>query len=300
MPNDRISEHPRQHGSSRSGGVGIGLARLRGPAPVFVGHGTATIAVHEAIEKASHGRRAVLVSGAPGTGKRTIAELLHHFAGADIPALETVRIDARGRIGQIGEFAYLCPVEQLSLEQQARLPNLVGLGRLVIGTRLELGSDEAAARLSPKLLRWCGAPIELPSLVERVHDLEALAMYFFGRTPSRRPFCGISADAIHCMRAYSWPGNGSELEAVIADALEHAAGPVLEVDDLPAMLRAQAGLQRPSEDEFSLELALRRAIDKAIRHARGNKRRAARLLGIGKSTLYRKLEEVEQRPTRPS
>jgi DNA-binding NtrC family response regulator len=262
---------------------------------MFVGHGAATLAVHEAVAKVSNGRRAVLVSGAPGTGKRTIAELLHHFAGADIPTLESVRIDARGRLGHIGEFAYLAPIEQLSLDQQAQLPNIVGLGRLVIGTRLRLDSQEAAARLSPKLRRWCGNPIQLPSLAERADDLEALAMYFFGRTPSPRPFCGISADAIHCMRAYPWPGNGSELEAVIAEALACARGPVLEVDDLPPLLRTYAGLACSSDDEFSLELAMRRAIDKAIRHARGNKRRAARLLGIGKSTLYRKLEEIEER-----
>lgn len=258
---------------------------------MFVGQGAATVAVHKALERAATGRRAVLVSGAPGTGKRTIAELLHHFAGADIPMLESVRIDARGRIGHIGEFAYLAPVEQLSLDQQARLPNLVGLGRLILGTRLPLDSPEAAARLSPKLRRWCGAPIQLPSLAERADDLEALAMYFFAHTPSPRPFCGISADAIHCMRAYPWPGNGSELEAVIAEALGRARGPMLEVNDLPPLLRTHAGLAYPCEDEFSLELAQRRAIDKAIRHARGNKRRAARLLGIGKSTLYRKLEE---------
>jgi DNA-binding NtrC family response regulator len=256
---------------------------------MFVGHCAATLAVHRAVEKASSGRRPVLVSGAPGTGKRTIAELLHHFAGVDIPTLESVRIDARGRIRHIGEFAYLAPVEQLSLDQQAELPHLVGLGRLIVGTRLQLDSPEAATRLSPRLRRWCGAPIELPSLAERADDLEALAMYFFGRTPSSRPFCGISAAAIRCMRAYPWPGNGSELEAVIAEALDGARGPMLEVSDLPPLLHA--GLDRSHDDEFSLEQALHRAIDKAIRHARGNKRRAARLLGIGKSTLYRKLEE---------
>jgi DNA-binding NtrC family response regulator len=288
MPNDRISEHPTQ----RNGVVvGIGRARLRSPAPMFVGQCPATLAVHEAIDKAANGRRAVLISGAPGTGKRTIAELLHHFAAADIPAFESVQIDARGRIGRIGEFAYLAPVEQLSLDQQARLPNLVGLGRLIIGTRLQLDSPEAAARVSPKLRRWCGTTIQLPSLAERADDLEMLAMYFLGRTPSPRPFCGISAEAIHCMRAYAWPGNGSELETVIAAVLERAKGPVLQVDDLPPLLRAHASLTWAPDAEFSLEQAQRRAIDKAIRHARGNKRRAARLLGIGKSTLYRKLEE---------
>jgi DNA-binding NtrC family response regulator len=257
---------------------------------MFVGQSAATLMVHKAFSSASNGRRAVLISGATGTGKRTIAELLHHFAGADVPPLESVRIDV-GRIGHIGEFAYLAPVEQLSLDQQARLPNLVGLGRLIVGTRLQLDGPEAAACLSPKLRRWCGTPIELPTLAERADDLELLAMYFLGRTTSARPFAGFSAAALHCMRAYTWPGNGTELEAVIAEAVERGRGPLLEVDDLPPLLRACAGLESTPEAEFSLELAQRRAIDRAIRHARGNKRRAARLLGIGKSTLYRKLEE---------
>src|SRR5262245_21010203 len=112
MPNDRISEHPAQRSASVV--VSIASGRKRGPAPMFVGQGAGTLAVHEAIEKASNGRRAVLISGAPGTGKRTIAELLHHFTCADIPAFECVRIDALGRIGHIGDFAYLAPVEQLS------------------------------------------------------------------------------------------------------------------------------------------------------------------------------------------
>lgn len=290
MPNDRISEPPPQR--DRSGGIGLAGARLRGPAPMFVGQSAATLLVHKAVEKASNGRRAVLISGATGTGKRTIAELLHHFAGVDIPALDSARIDGHGRIGRIGEFTYLAPVEQLSLDQQAQLPNLVGLGRMIIGTRLQLDSPEAVACLSPKLRRWCGTPIELPTLAERADDLEVLAMYFLGRTSSPRPFGGISAAALHCLRAYAWPGNGSELEAVIAEAVERGRGPLLEADDLPPLLRACAGLESTPEAEFSLELAQRRAIDKAIRHARGNKRRAARLLGIGKSTLYRKLEEA--------
>ena len=279
---------------------------------MFVGKGPATLAVHQAVDKAAKSRRAVLLSGAPGTGKRTIADLLHHFAGPESP-LEIVRIDSRGRVGEFGEFAYLAPVEQLSLEQQARLPNLVGLGRLILGTRLELGSPQAAAQLSPKLLRWCGPAIALPSLAERIDDLEALATYFLSYTHSRRPISGISAAALDCMRAYAWPGNGTELESILAEALGRAVGPVLEASDLPPSMApsmapsvappgtpsagGRAGRTTSPDAEFSLELAQRRAIDKAIRHARGNKRHAARLLGIGKSTLYRKLEQDEEQPS---
>jgi DNA-binding NtrC family response regulator len=273
--------------SKRSG------ARPQSSPPMFVGRSAASLAVHKALAKAVKSRRSVLVSGAPGTGKRTIAELLHHFAAPDAPALDVVRIDSRGRFGTIGEFAYLGPIEQLSLDQQARLPNLVGLGRLILGTRLSLESHAAVARLSPKLLRWCGTTIELPSLAERIDDIEALAMYFLARMSSSRPFSGISAAAIDRLQAYAWPGNVTELEAVIQAAVNHAAGPVLDASDLPPPLRA-VDMSSTEDAEFSLELAQRRAMAKAVRHARGNKRQAARLLGIGKSTLYRKLEDDDE------
>lgn len=262
---------------------------------MFVGKSAASLAVHKAIGKAAKSRRGVLVSGAPGTGKRTVAELLHHFAGHDVPALDIVRIDSRGRFGTIGEFAYLAPIEHLSIEQQARLPNHLGLGRLILGTRIALDSRAAATRLSPKLLRWCGTPIQLPSLAERIDDIEALAMYFLARSASPRPFSGISASAVDCLQAHAWPGNVSELEAVLGEAIEHAAGPVLDANDLPPPLRGAASLAGSPDAEFSLDLAQRRAMAKAIRHARGNKRHAARLLGIGKSTLYRKLGDDDEK-----
>lgn len=257
---------------------------------MFVGKSAASRAVHAAIGKAARSRRgAVLVSGLRGTGKRTVAELLHHFLGPDTATLDIVRIDRRGRFGTIGQFAYLAPIERLSLDQQARLPNHLGLGRLILGTRLNLDSAAAQARLSPKLLRSCGAQIQLPRLAARIDDIEALALYFLARAPSPRPLSGISAAAIDRLQAHDWPGDGAELEAVLREAIDRAAGPVIEASDLPPKLRAPTGPANSTDVEYSLVHAQRRAIDKAIRHARGNKRHAARLLGIGKSTLYRKL-----------
>lgn len=282
MPNDRSTFVPQR----------LGLARLLASPPAYFGNAAASRAVQQAIVDALAERGPVLVHGASGTGKRTVAEILHHFGGGDIPRLESVSIDARGRCGSIGDFAYLCPVEQLSVAEQDALPNRVGLSRLIIGTRLDPNSREGRARLSGTLLRWCRTRIALPSLAERIEDLELIAMMMLPHLPARAPIGGISEDAVDCLCGYDWPGNVSELESVLRFALGRARGASLDVEDLPPRLVIRAVGEvspRSPEQVFSLANAEREAVRRAMRHARGNKRRAARLLQIGKTTLYRKL-----------
>ena len=149
------------------------------PAPsqsvaAFLGRSAVTRAVATKIQQAVSADVPVLLVGAPGTGKRTIAELIHHFGDGQAPSLQTVKIDESGRLGHISDLAYLCPVERLSLEQQVRIPNEAGLRRLLVGTRLDPDSREGRARLSSRLVRWCRLRIQLPTLSERIEDLEGL------------------------------------------------------------------------------------------------------------------------------
>ncbi|MFO7567609.1 MAG: helix-turn-helix domain-containing protein [Enhygromyxa sp.] len=270
-------------------------ARLRTPAPVYLGHSSATRAVQVQIQRALGARGPVLVSGAPGTGKRTVAEILHHFSAVEGP-LEQVRI-VKGRFGPVGEFAYLGPVEELSLAQQARLLEHlepVDGGRIVLGTRLALDGDEARERLHRRLLRACSIRIELPTLRRRIDDLEALSLRILCELPSRRPIGGIDDDALDCLRAHPWRGNVTELEQVLRAAVEVGTTPQIELRDLPPELRLRAveSLDQGLPDiEFSLAHAERSAIERAMRYARSNKRKAARLLRISKTTLYRKLRQ---------
>jgi two-component system response regulator HydG len=92
--------------------------------------------------------------------------------------------------------------------------------------------------------------------------------------------------------AYDWPGNVRELENAVERALALASGPLLHVGDLPSNLQ-QTSVEHAPEPEglLSLEELERRAIGRALRETSGDKLAAARLLGIGKTTLYRKLKQ---------
>ncbi|PRQ04110.1 Limonene hydroxylase [Enhygromyxa salina] len=296
MPNDRISDRPtrppraKATPSSRS----VAGARLRERPPVFLGRSAATLAVMEQVHQAVHSRGPILLVGAAGTGKHTVARLLHHFGGGEIPTLERVTLDAFGQLGRVGEFAYLSPLEHLSTERQAQLPCEPDHGRLILGTRLDPDSAEGKARLSPKVIRRCRVRIDLPLLSERIEDLEALVLEMIQTTPVTRPVCGISDDALDCLYDYDWPGNVTELREVILRALARGTGAEIELQDLPSALRLRdvARIHGVSpKQQFSLAWAERRAVEQAMRLARYNKRRAARLLEIGKSTLYRKLRQ---------
>ncbi len=97
--------------------------------------------------------------------------------------------------------------------------------------------------------------------------------------------------------AYDWPGNIRELENAIERAVALGSGPILHVGDLPSNLHYASGERHSDQDELvPLDALERRAIFRALRETSGDKLAAARLLGIGKTTLYRKLKQYESGP----
>ena len=248
--------------------------------------------MHVQLRAALESRGPVLLIGAPGTGKRTLARLIHHHSGlSSIPFVELGPAQGR-REARLPDFGYLSPVEELSRAEQGGLRNRIGLGRLVLGTRLEPGSPQWRGRMHRRLLSWCTEQIELPSLRERVEDLELLVAKLLVEARHARAIGGISDAALACLRRYDWPGNVTELEAVIHHALDRAEGPLVQLWDLPACVRlrdaATLAPESPTE-QYSLLRAERDAIVRALRQARGDKQEAARLLQTSTSTLYRKL-----------
>jgi DNA-binding NtrC family response regulator len=137
--------------------------------------------------------------------------------------------------------------------------------------------------------------IKLPPLRERKTDIPLLVNSFLEKYAESNggPHI-ISEDAMARLIAYDWPGNVRELENAIERALALGSGPVLQVADLPSSLQYGSSERVAQPDELlPLEELERRAILRALREAGGDKLAAARLLGIGKTTLYRKLKQYE-------
>ena len=92
--------------------------------------------------------------------------------------------------------------------------------------------------------------------------------------------------------AHDWPGNVRELENAIERAVALGSGPILHVGDLPSNLQYPTTERLPERNELvPLEELERRAILRTLRETAGDKLAAARILGIGKTTLYRKLKQ---------
>ncbi|MDE3170873.1 MAG: sigma-54-dependent Fis family transcriptional regulator [Acidobacteriota bacterium] len=137
--------------------------------------------------------------------------------------------------------------------------------------------------------------IKMPPLRERKTDIPLLVNAFLEKfsEPNGR-IRTISEDAMARLIAYDWPGNVRELENAIERAVALGSGPILHVGDLPSNLHYGGHDRLPQSDELlPLEELERRAILRALRESSGDKLAAARLLGIGKTTLYRKLKQYD-------
>ena len=145
--------------------------------------------------------------------------------------------------------------------------------------------------------------IKIPPLRERKADIPLLVNHFLEKFNEReKSDRTISGDAMAHLVAYEWPGNVRELENAIERAVALGSGPILQSADLPTNLQHGTADQLAVKDDFRLEELERHTIFRALQEAAGDKVAAARLLGIGKTTLYRKLKEygTDQKSPRPS
>ena len=178
----------------------------------------------------------------------------------------------------------------------APAPVLVDV-RIVAATHRDLESLVREERFRHDLYyRLNVISVRIPPLRERPEDIVPLIAHFLEKHGHRlgRPGCTLSPEALTLLRGYSWPGNVRELESAIERALVLGRESVLGLPDLPETLRgakaATEGTPQPPRDVRSLGEIEREHILRVLRAARGNKTAAARLLGLDRKTLYRKLQ----------
>jgi DNA-binding NtrC family response regulator len=166
--------------------------------------------------------------------------------------------------------------------------------RIIAATNRDLESAIRSGAFRQDLyFRLNVVQIKLPPLRERKTDIPLLVHSFLEKfSETQRPIRTISEDAMRRLMAYDWPGNVRELENAIERAVALGSGPILHIADLPSNLQESSEEHALRSDELmTLEELERRAILRALRETSGDKLAAARLLGIGKTTLYRKLKQ---------
>jgi DNA-binding NtrC family response regulator len=168
--------------------------------------------------------------------------------------------------------------------------------RIIAATNRNLEDTVRDGRFRTDLFyRLNVVPIHLPPLRERRDDIALLVEHFigdfsriYGVEPKR-----VTPEAMRCIVDYSWPGNIRELQNAIERAFALSSEPEIAPQDLPpAVLRgASPEVSAEAGDVLPLDEMEKRAIMAALHRSRGNKNEAARILGIDRQRLYRKIEK---------
>src|ERR1043166_5215011 len=253
------------------------------------------------------------------------SELFGHEKGAFTDARERRKgrfEEANGGtlfLDEVGEMSSTAQVRLLRVLQDGEFTRvggnevLKGDVRIIAASNVDLerAVDEGKFRRD-LFYRLSVFPISLPSLRERREDIHPLVFYFLEHYKQRtsRFVSGISKEALRALVTYDWPGNVRELENAIERAVIIAAGRQIELEDLPTAIgnipaereaqaraeRAQAASEGRSSTLLidvpsSMDEIERRAIEATMDYTSGDKTRAAKLLNIGRKTIYRKLDQ---------
>ncbi|WFL77894.1 sigma-54 dependent transcriptional regulator [Altererythrobacter arenosus] len=277
-------------------------------------------AMHAASPRAKAPFRIINIGGVPSNSIESV--LFGHEPNAFAGAFDR----------QIGAFQHcdggtlvLDEIDRLTESLQAQLLELIKTGivrplgashgfridvRLLTASNFELDQLEASGKFDRELLSALGATtIKLPPLRERTGDISALTRHFLariGEQPGLRHL-SISDSALALLAAYDWPGNVRQLQSVLFRAAVYCDGETLTGESFPqlsellgepqeatnpmhegvgVMLYTEDGNLRPLEEIEADVIRL------AIGHYRGRMTEVARRLGIGRSTLYRKLSDL--------
>jgi DNA-binding NtrC family response regulator len=300
-----------------------GQMRLRHSIERLIGVSPVMRRARAQAELAAESRASVVLIGPNGSGRQHVAAAIHYGAlsgqpGAMVPLAcsvlgpDLVRSTVRALVSAtiMGKRSagtlLLNEADSLSAESQFELfPLLAARGfplRLMATAQQSLVEMARRGRYRDDLAALLSTiAIELPPLAQRREDLPLLAQALVEEANARhgKQITGFTTEALDKLDAYSWPGNLHELAEMVADSHQRAAGREITPDDLPERLRlaadAAARPRRKDEtiklDEF-LERIERELLRRAMARAKGNKAKAAQLLGVSRARLGRRLTQL--------
>jgi two-component system response regulator HydG len=211
-------------------------------------------------------------------------------------------------LDEIGEMPLEMQVKLLRVLQERKVRPVGGDeevsfdARVVTATNRDLESEVEEKRFREDLFyRINVVAIPVPPLRARGGDVLVLAQYFLRKIASRtgKPVEGISAEAARKLADYDWPGNVRELENCMERAVALCRLSEITVDDLPDKVKDHQSSRMviatdAPEELITLEEMERRYVRQVLGAVGGNKTHAARVLGIDRRSLYRRLEDKEK------
>ena len=271
--------------------------------------GTGKELIAKAIHHASDRARGPFVAINCGALPETLleSELFGHLRGAFTGASGTKKglfEEADGGtllLDEIGEMAPSLQVKLLRALQSGEIRPVGSTQAITVDVRVVAATNRDLEQLIRQggfredlFYRLNVIPVTLPPLRERREDIPLLAEHFLGRAAQRLGrSLRLGPAAVDRLLRYPWPGNVRELENAIERAAILARDQTIEPDDLPphvtggVILGPAPGLER----EHTLAEAERAHIIQTLERCGGNHSRAAEMLGIGRTTLWRKLKE---------
>jgi len=234
------------------------------------------------------------------------SELFGHKAGSFTGAVK----DTKGLFEEANEGTiFLDEIGEMNIELQAKLlrvletneflkvgdskPTKVNV-RVIAATNRDLQKEAETGNFRSDLYyRLAVFQISLPSLRERPKDIEPLALYFLTQFSEKvnKPVPQMSNEFVEKLKSYQWKGNIRELKNAMERIAILSTNIVLVADDLPIEIRNAAA--DSANSSFSITEVEKQHIKKVLDYTKGNKTETAKLLGIGLTTLYRKLEEYK-------
>ncbi len=247
-----------------------------------------------------------VIEGEHGVGKHTLARYL--FSRSPLAGGSFLRRDAREWLvtdadpATLTGFTYLDRVDLLAPPGQGLLLSVLkslqdrppGRAVLLASTQTSLRQMAAQGLMLPDLaFRLTAVRFAIPPLRQRREDIAPLAQALLDRICTRyqqRPVM-MAPGTLARLLQHSWPGNVRELASVLETALLEAVNSIIRPDDLalPSGLDAAPSDLRPDTraDSLNLDAVIQHHVQYVLDLNRGNKLRAARQLGISRSTLYR-------------
>ncbi|MCK6531325.1 MAG: sigma-54 dependent transcriptional regulator [Polyangiaceae bacterium] len=288
------------------------------PVCVFGESGTGKELVARAIHDSGHRHVGPFVAVNCGAIPQSLqaSELFGHERGAFTGAQSqhrgrfeqaiggTLFLDEIGEMSPGTQTALLRALQERTIQRVGGRTDIPVDTRVICATHRKLDELVTAGQFREDLYyRLVVFPIQVPPLRERKTDIPELVVHFLHKLApdTRRSVTRVSPEALEALIAYDWPGNVRELGNVLHRALLCCDGEQIELghlpqelwrgkqsDIVPALHMAQ-GTALPEPETFELAQIERRAIERAVKKTGGNITEAARLLGIGRATLYRKL-----------